>query len=68
MQPNLSILRRNSLLAYLRFSIKRKSKYIREYKQLKELASILETKSISTYFQPVVELKSGKNIGYEVFN
>lgn len=35
---------------------------------MKELQHILKMRALQTYFQPLVELETGKNIGYEVLN
>lgn len=40
----------------------------KDQQKYKQFLDILNNKLLETYFQPIVELGSGKNIGYEVFN
>ncbi|MBP3951580.1 EAL domain-containing protein [Bacillus suaedae] len=68
MQPNLSFIREKPLCSYLRYLSIRKRASNNEFNKLKELHSVMDTKSFTTYFQPLVELDTGKKIGYEVFN
>lgn len=68
MQPDLSITRTSNPLWFFSHLLRKRRKSLLEYKQLKELHSILKTQSVETFFQPLVSLDTGNTIGYEVFN
>ena len=59
-EPHLSL--------YLRYLLNRGKEEILFYKQLKELQKIIKNQDLATYFQPVLDLKSGETIGYEALN
>lgn len=68
MQLDLLMTRTNNPLWYFSYLLRKRRKSLLEYKRLKELQAILKTRSVDTYFQPLVSLENGKTIGYEVFN
>ncbi|PSL41398.1 EAL domain-containing protein (putative c-di-GMP-specific phosphodiesterase class I) [Planomicrobium soli] len=68
MQPDLLFTRTANPLWYFSYLLRKRRKNLLEYKQMKELQLILRTKSVETYFQPLVALNTGNTVGYEVFN
>ncbi|MBM7662970.1 EAL domain-containing protein (putative c-di-GMP-specific phosphodiesterase class I) [Bacillus mesophilus] len=63
-----SLAEETHLSLYLRYLLKRGKEEILFYKRLKELQKIIKNQDLSTYFQPVLDLKSGETIGYEALN
>lgn len=63
-----STLKTNNFYAYLQHLNDRRKKEVLYYKRLKELHKIMKNNALDTYFQPILQLKSGKTMGYEVLN
>lgn len=68
MQSDLLMTRTTNPFWFFSYLMRKRRKSLLEYKQLKELRSILKMQSVETYFQPLVSLDTGETIGYEVFN
>lgn len=57
-----------NFFSYLKYFNNRRKNEILHYKRLKELQKIMKTNSLTTYFQPILNLKSGKTVGFEALN
>jgi len=58
----------NILITYLRNLNERRKKEIVYFKRLKKLQQIIKTQALNTFFQPIINLSSGKTVGYEALN
>jgi EAL domain-containing protein (putative c-di-GMP-specific phosphodiesterase class I) len=58
----------NILIPYLKQLKNRTNKEIMYYKRLKELQKIIKKSNLNTFFQPILNIKSGETIGFEVLN
>lgn len=58
----------NSFYSYLKYLNNRQKKEILHYRRFMEFKKIMESKSLATFFQPILELESGETLGYEVLN
>ncbi|HLU23831.1 EAL domain-containing protein [Lederbergia graminis] len=63
-----SLSKTNIFLSYLRNLNERGKKEIIYYRRLKELQRIMNNHALNTFFQPIIDLQSGKTIGFEAFN
>ena len=63
-----SKLESNIYFSYLKQLRIRSNKEILYYKRLKELQKIMRNDSLKTFFQPILHIKSGETIGFEVLN
>lgn len=68
MNNQLSVLEDNSFYSYLKYLNNRRKKEILSYKQFMEFKKIMKSKSLDTFFQPILKLESGETVGYEVLN
>jgi EAL domain-containing protein (putative c-di-GMP-specific phosphodiesterase class I) len=69
MQQNLTLIQKSiSLLSYSRSTRENRFKMKKERIHYKEFQRIINKKCFDTFFQPIVNIESGLNIGYEVFN
>ncbi|SFE88574.1 EAL domain-containing protein [Alteribacillus iranensis] len=59
---------KTSGMGYWDYFISRMKKERLNYKRFRGLENIIKNKSISTFFQPIVGLQNGQNLGYEVLN
>lgn len=57
-----------NISSYLKYLNNRRKKEFLHYKRFMELNRIMKNDSIDTYFQPILELGSGKTMGYEALN
>lgn len=58
----------NNLSSYLKFLNNRRKKEVLYYKRFKELKKIIKRNSLDTFFQPILDLKSGQTMGFEALN
>jgi EAL domain-containing protein (putative c-di-GMP-specific phosphodiesterase class I) len=66
--PLFTTLGTNTFYSYLKYLKDRGNNEILYYKRLKELQQIMKNDSLDTFFQPILNLKSEKTIGYEALN
>lgn len=55
-------------VTFLGFLNSKRKILLEEYKKMKGLQSLLTDDNIRTFFQPIVSLKEGNTIGYEILN
>lgn len=58
----------NIFISYFKNLNERRKKEIFYYRRLKELQKIMKNHALNTFFQPIVNLRSGETIGYEALN
>ncbi|MFD1706129.1 EAL domain-containing protein [Siminovitchia sediminis] len=58
----------NYLMSYMRYLNNRIKKESLYHKRFRKMQQIIQQQSLDTYFQPIIHLKNGETIGYEVFN
>jgi EAL domain-containing protein (putative c-di-GMP-specific phosphodiesterase class I) len=63
-----SNLRTSHFYSYLMYLNNRRKNDFGYYQKLKELQKIMKHNNLDTFFQPILKLKSGETIGYEVLN
>ncbi|MDF2903770.1 MAG: hypothetical protein K0S25_1408 [Bacillus sp. (in: firmicutes)] len=63
--PNLS---NSGLFTAFRYLHRERKKRYMDYKRFLELDKIIRNQSLTTFFQPILDLENGKTIGYEVLN
>jgi EAL domain-containing protein (putative c-di-GMP-specific phosphodiesterase class I) len=66
--PLLSNAARNSLFSAIQFFLTERKKSYAHYRKVLVLEEIINKQTLSTFFQPILDLKNGKTIGYEVLN
>ncbi|MGJ7911170.1 EAL domain-containing protein [Neobacillus sp. LXY-1] len=59
---------KKTFFSYFKYFNNRVKKDFFHYKRLRELHSIMNNYALDTFFQPVLCLKTGKTIGFEVLN
>lgn len=62
------ISKQNHFFSYLKYLNNRRKKEVLYYKRFKELKKIIANNGLDTYFQPIVDLNSGKTFGFEALN
>lgn len=68
MYLNQTSMNKSILISVIRSLVQIKNQFWLKYKQNTELKSILASQSLTTYFQPIVDLTSGDCLGYELLN
>jgi EAL domain-containing protein (putative c-di-GMP-specific phosphodiesterase class I) len=54
--------------SYINFALKKRKSGIEDLWRYNELIKIMKNNRLSTFFQPIIDLKSGETIGYEALN
>lgn len=68
-QINASITKRNHLIIpYLKYIWNKCKMEILHFKRLRELQKIIKNQSLNTFYQPIVDLQTGKTIAFEALN
>ncbi|WP_068620857.1 EAL domain-containing protein [Paenibacillus tuaregi] len=66
-QPT-SRLHLRSLFTYFRYLNHARKKEMMEYRKFVAFQQIMRTRALSTFFQPILDLETGENLGYEILN
>lgn len=56
------------LISYLTFLQKKQKSGLNDFMKFRELKNIIDNHSLSTFFQPIIDLKTDRIIGYEALN
>ncbi|VEF46132.1 diguanylate phosphodiesterase [Bacillus freudenreichii] len=63
-----AILGTNHFASYVRYLNNRLKKETLHYKRFRKMQKIIQSQSLETFFQPIVNMKDGETIGYEALN
>jgi EAL domain-containing protein (putative c-di-GMP-specific phosphodiesterase class I) len=58
----------HNFYSYIKYLNNRRKIDSLHYKRLKELQKIVKTNALNTFFQPILNLRTGETIGYEALN
>ncbi|MNH71289.1 putative membrane protein YjcC [compost metagenome] len=63
-----SRLHHSSLFTYFQYLNQARKKEIMEYRRFVAFHHIMRNQTLSTFFQPILHLDTGENVGYEILN